>query len=141
MRWHLFAIGKSKKDNFQILNEDYKKRIKRKIPFDVKMFNSEEALLKAIGNNWEVVLLDAGGKEFDSSVKLSKFLENKIVHSGRDIVFVIGGAYGFGDLLIKKGEWKLSLSKLTMPHKMAKLFLLEQLYRSLSIIHKEPYNH
>ncbi len=84
-----------------------------------------------------VSLLDAGGQEFDSIV-FSEFLEQRRA-SGRDLCFVIGGP--FGGLILDRVDHRLSLGRITLPHQLARVVLLEQVYRGHKIIAGEPYHH
>ena len=84
-----------------------------------------------------VSLLDAGGRQYDSR-GFSEFLEQRRA-SGRDLCFVIGGA--FGALELPRTDHKLSLGKITLPHQLARVVLLEQVYRGHKIIAGEPYHH
>ena len=96
-------------------------------------------ILKNIKNNDLVILLDEKGKEF-STKDFSKFISDKIMNRTKNIVFIIGGAYGFSSEFKKKFKLKIALSKLTFSHDMARLFFSEQLYRSLTIINNIPYH-
>ncbi|MCI1779136.1 MAG: 23S rRNA (pseudouridine(1915)-N(3))-methyltransferase RlmH [Bacteroidales bacterium] len=87
-----------------------------------------------------VVLLDERGKLLDS-LSWARILENKILYDSRNMVFVIGGAYGFSDKVYKRADGMLSLSKMTFSHQMVRLIFLEQLYRAFTIIKGEPYHH
>lgn len=84
-----------------------------------------------------VSMLDAGGRQFDS-VAFSEFLEQRRA-SGRDLCFVIGGA--FGGLELERVDHRLSLGRITLPHQLARVVLLEQIYRGHKIIAGEPYHH
>jgi 23S rRNA (pseudouridine1915-N3)-methyltransferase len=84
-----------------------------------------------------VSLLDAGGTQFDS-VGFSEFLEQRRA-SGRDLCFVIGGP--FGGLELARVDHKLSLGSITLPHQLARVVLLEQIYRGHKILANEPYHH
>lgn len=86
-----------------------------------------------------VVVLDERGRQVDSE-GLALLLEEEMLHGGRDWCLIIGGAYGLDPLLRKRADLMLSLSKLTFTHQMARIFLLEQLYRSATIIRHEPYH-
>lgn len=81
-------------------------------------------------------LLDAGGEEFDS-VGFSRFLEDRRM-SGRDLCFVVGGPYG---LELPVADHRISLGRMTLPHQLARVVLLEQLYRAHKILAGEPYHH
>ena len=99
-----------------------------------------ELILKKIKPSDDVILLDEHGREF-RSVDFSKYLQDKISLSNRDIVFIIGGAYGFSDEVYKRADAKMSLSKMTFSHQMVRTIFVEQLYRAFTIIKGEPYHH
>lgn len=99
-----------------------------------------EAILKIIRPSDEVILLDEHGKEY-SSVEFSKYLEDKMARSGRDLVFVVGGAYGFSKEVYARAEGKISLSRMTFSHQMIRTIFAEQLYRAFTIMKGEPYHH
>lgn len=99
-----------------------------------------EAILKAVKPADTVVLLDERGKEF-RSVELAAKIEKTLAGPGKDMVFVIGGAYGFSDAVYSRCDWMLSLSKMTFSHQMVRAIFAEQLYRAFSIIKGEPYHH
>ena len=97
-------------------------------------------VLKALKPSDEVVLLDEGGREF-RSLEFASWLEERISRGARDIVFVIGGAYGFSPEVYARADAKLSLSKMTFSHQMVRTIFAEQLYRAFTIIKGEPYHH
>ena len=99
-----------------------------------------ELVLRRIKDADEVILLDERGREM-RSVELAAFLEGKISRGGRDLVFVIGGAYGFSDRVYGRADAKLSLSRMTFSHQMVRTIFAEQLYRAFTIIKGEPYHH
>jgi len=99
-----------------------------------------ELILKSLKSADEVILLDEKGKEF-RSVEFAVFLQEKMSRSSRDIVFVIGGAYGFSEAVYDRAEGKISLSKMTFSHQMIRTIFAEQLYRAFTIIKGEPYHH
>lgn len=96
-------------------------------------------ILKLVSKTDFVVLLDENGKEF-SSVGFSEFTQKRM-NAGMDLVFVIGGPFGFSDKLYEKSNMKISLSQMTFSHQMVRLFFVEQLYRSLTILKGEKYHH
>lgn len=100
----------------------------------------EELFLKNISNTDTVYLLDENGKEFTSR-QFSEFLNKKMIASTSNLVFLIGGPYGFSKGIYNKAEGKISLSKMTFTHQMVRLFFLEQLYRAFSILKNLPYHH
>lgn len=99
-----------------------------------------ELILKAVKPSDEVILLDEHGKEF-RSVDFAKKIEEKISRGSRDLVFVIGGAYGFSDEVYSRADGKISLSQMTFSHQMVRTIFAEQLYRAFTIIKGEPYHH
>ena len=106
-----------------------------------QLLQQEEALfLKHLQSNDTIYLLDENGKEFTSR-KFSTFLEKKMIESTSNLVFIIGGPYGFSQGMYKRAQGKISLSKMTFTHQMVRLFFLEQLYRAFSILRNMPYHH
>lgn len=99
-----------------------------------------ELILKLLKPSDDLVLLDEHGREF-RSVEFAKYLENKMIASGKDLVFVIGGAYGFSPEVYDRADGKISLSKMTYSHQIVRTIFAEQLYRAFTIIKGEPYHH
>ena len=99
-----------------------------------------ELILKNIRPTDEVILLDEKGKEF-SSMEFARNLEERISRIGKDIVFVIGGAYGFSEAVYARANSKISLSRMTFSHQMVRAIFVEQLYRAFTIMKGEPYHH
>lgn len=88
----------------------------------------------------EVILLDEHGREY-RSVEFAEWLGRRMAGSGRDLVFVIGGAYGFSEAVYARAAGKLSLSKMTWSHQLVRTIFAEQLYRAFTILRGEPYHH
>ncbi len=145
MNIKLIYISKNKSNNIELLVEDYEKKINHFISYisvglkNKNQKSESDLILKNIKSDDLVILLDENGKEF-STMDFSKFISNKMMNRTKNIVFVIGGAYGFSIELKEKFKLKISLSKLTFSHDMARLFFSEQLYRSLTIINNIPYH-
>ena len=97
-------------------------------------------VLKAVRPTDEVVLLDEGGREL-RSVDFASWLGERMSRGARDIVFVVGGAYGFSPEVYARADARLSLSKMTFPHQMVRTIFAEQLYRAFTIMKGEPYHH
>lgn len=135
--------------------DQYAARLRHYIPFDVveipelkgvaamseaQIAEKEGALiLKAAGRS-QIVLLDEHGKEY-RSVEFAKALQEMISHCGKDIAFVVGGAYGFSPEVYAAASSKISLSKMTFNHQMVRTVFAEQLYRAFTIMKGEPYHH
>ncbi len=155
MKITLVQVGKT---SFGYIREgiiDYHKRIGHYVNFeeitipDLKNTKSlgvseikkkeGESILKLIDKSVRLILLDENGKQSDS-VQFAEFI-SKNMNSGRDIVFMIGGAYGFSEEVYSRADEKIALSKMTFSHQMVRLIFAEQLYRAMTIIRGEPYHH
>lgn len=99
-----------------------------------------ESILKQLNVRDQVYLLDDKGKMFDSE-ELANWLNDFILYPKGDLVFIIGGAYGFSDEVVQRANGKISLSKMTFNHQMVRMILAEQIYRAFTIIKGEPYHH
>jgi len=99
-----------------------------------------ELIMKKLRPTDDVILLDEHGKEW-RSIEFAAVLEEKISRGGRDMVFVIGGAYGFSKEVYARANSKMSLSKMTFSHQMVRTVFAEQLYRAFTIMRGEPYHH
>jgi len=99
-----------------------------------------ELILKALRPSDHLVLLDERGAEY-SSVDWARNLEQKDAHLPKDLVFAVGGPYGFSPAVLSRADERLSLSRMTFSHQLVRLVFLEQLYRAMTIIKGEPYHH
>jgi len=108
---------------------------------DVELKNKEgELILQQIKNDDYLVLLDERGKQF-SSETLAAFIQQRANESKKNIVFLIGGAFGVSEDVFKRADFKWSLSPLVFPHQLVRLILAEQIYRACSINRNEKYHH
>jgi 23S rRNA (pseudouridine1915-N3)-methyltransferase len=156
MQIKLIAIGKTDDKQLLQLIEQYQKRLKHYIKFDLDIIpdiknvknlsekqqkeKEGDLILKKINSTDVLVLLDENGKQF-SSVDFSTYLQKKMNAGIKQLVFVIGGPYGFSDTVYQKAQGKISLSKMTFSHQMIRLFVVEQIYRGFTILKNEPYHH
>jgi len=152
----LIAIGKTTEKWLQQGMEVYLTRLPHYISFeyieipDIKipkgMAESEVKrlegleILKRIETGTHMILLDELGKEFNS-VELSEHLQKRFNSGMKSLVLVIGGPYGFSGDVYSRANERMALSKLTFSHQMIRLFALEQIYRSMTILKNEPYHH
>jgi 23S rRNA (pseudouridine1915-N3)-methyltransferase len=152
----LIAIGKTDNKQLQLLIDNYKKRLGFYIKFileiipdikntknlseDQQKQKEGELILGKLNNTDVLILLDENGKQLDS-VAFSTYLQKHMNSGIKQLVFVIGGPYGFSESIYKKANGKLSLSKMTFSHQMIRLFFIEQLYRGYTILKNEPYHH
>lgn len=156
MKITLLSIGKTEESYIKQGIEKYLKRLKHYTRLELlelpelkntKALTQEqqkakeaELILKKIGNNDFVVLLDEKGAEFSSS-QFAAYLDKKAIASVSSMIFIIGGPYGFDNIVYGRANDKLSLSRMTFSHQMVRLFFVEQLYRAYTIIKGEPYHH
>ncbi|MGZ0016711.1 23S rRNA (pseudouridine(1915)-N(3))-methyltransferase RlmH [Yeosuana sp. AK3] len=152
----LLAIGKTDQKELQAMIEVYQKRLNFYITFNFEIIPdlknsknlSEEQqkqkegllILDALSATDVLILLDENGKEFDS-VSFANYLQKHMNSGIKQLIFVIGGPYGFSEEVYKQAQGKLSLSKMTFSHQMIRLFMIEQLYRGFTILKNEPYHH
>lgn len=99
-----------------------------------------EIILKMLDAQDYLVLLDEKGKSL-SSVQLATFLQSRANESTKQVIFLIGGAFGVDASVVKRANYTWSLSLLTFPHQMVRLLLAEQIYRACSILRNEKYHH
>lgn len=99
-----------------------------------------EQVLKLLNENDCLILLDEKGKAF-SSKQLSVFIQSRANESLRQLIFLIGGAYGVDKTIIERADFSWSLSTLTFPHQLVRLILAEQVYRACTILRNEKYHH
>jgi 23S rRNA (pseudouridine1915-N3)-methyltransferase len=132
------AAGRLKEREWRALADDYLGRIRRYVKCDEIEVKGAKDLAGAVPSDALVVALEVEGDAV-TSTELSKRLE-RWSSTGKGVVaFVIGDADGIPKDLSRSATARLSLSKLTLPHRLARVFLLEQIYRSLSILRGEPY--
>lgn len=156
MKIKLLMIGKTTDSRLAVLIEEYASRLKHYITFEqqvipelknVKNVGMEQQkekeaalILSKIESSEDIILLDERGQNL-SSVGFADFLSKKMLNSTRNLVFVIGGPYGFSPKVYEKAKFLLSLSSMTFSHQMIRLLFAEQLYRAMTIIKGEPYHH
>nr|WP_321237375.1 23S rRNA (pseudouridine(1915)-N(3))-methyltransferase RlmH [uncultured Psychroserpens sp.] len=152
----LLAIGKTDHKDLQSLIDDYQRRLGFYIKFQFEIIpdlkkaknlsedqqkqKEGELILNKLNATDVLILLDENGKQLDS-VGFSQYLQKHMNSGIKQLVFVIGGPYGFSPDVYQKANGKLSLSKMTFSHQMIRLFVIEQLYRGFTILRNEPYHH
>lgn len=156
MQIKLLAVGKTDHAALQSLIEEYVKRLGFYIKFELEIIQdlkntkslSEasqkdkegELILKKVQASDALILLDENGKQY-SSVDFSDYIQKRMNSGLKQLIFVIGGPYGFSDAVYQRANGMISLSKMTFSHQMVRLFFVEQLYRAFTIIRNEPYHH
>lgn len=112
----------------------------RNLREDQQKAKEAELLQKTLNPTDHIILLDEKGTEFTSR-QFSEFLNKKMISGIQNLVFIVGGPYGFDESIYKLAQGKISLSKLTFSHQMVRLFFIEQVYRGFTILKGEPYHH
>lgn len=156
MKITLLTVGKTDKDWVRQGMDIYISRLKHYIPFSVieipELKNVSalskdqikaregELILKNIKPTDDLIILDERGKEY-TSTELAKVIQDKISYAGKDMVYVIGGAYGFSEAVYQRANSKISLSRMTFSHQMVRAIFVEQIYRAFTIMRGEPYHH
>ena len=150
------SVGKSNEAYVKDGISDFTKRIGRYFPVEWKFYpvpkNSQhlptegqkkkeaEMILSTIHPDDFLVVLDENGKQFNS-VALAKFLQARANESRKQVIFLIGGAFGVADAVLQRADFTWSLSKLVFPHQLVRLILAEQVYRACTILNNEKYHH
>ena len=153
MKIYFWSVGKAHEFYIREGVEIFTKRISHYYPVEWKIFSSSKStseeqvkkneatqLLNAIQKDDILVALDENGKQWNSE-ELAAFIQQRANSSIKNLIFIIGGAYGLHETLLKKCDYKWSLSKLVFPHQLIRLILSEQVYRACTIIRNEKYHH
>lgn len=158
MNIKIISVGKIKEKYLRDGIDEYLKRLSRycsveivevpdeKAPENLSDFQEQQVkikegqgILKYIKENTYVIALDIKGKMF-SSEDLADFINDLSIKGNSNVAFVIGGSLGLSEDVLKRADFKLSFSKMTFPHQLMRLILLEQIYRGFRIIKGEPYH-
>ncbi|MDR3567901.1 MAG: 23S rRNA (pseudouridine(1915)-N(3))-methyltransferase RlmH [Syntrophobacteraceae bacterium] len=155
MRIHLVFVGKTAFGDIESAIDRYVKRLLHYCRVEIHYVRGEkigggigdqlvrdregERILKLTGRGEHLIILDQRGRELDST-GLSKLLEGLGDSAVSEVWMIVGGPVGVADKLLENAREVLSLSKMTFPHDLARLMLVEQLYRAFTIIKGEPYN-
>ena len=156
MKIKLICIGKTSKHFLEEGEKEYLKRLQKYIPFEkieipdlknskkytedlIKTKEGQSILDKLVAGDY-LVLLDDKGKNF-SSTEFATYYQNLFNKGLKNIVFAVGGPYGFSEAVYQRADEKISLSKMTFSHQMVRLFFIEQTYRAMTILRNEPYHH
>lgn len=156
MKIYLWSVGKADESYVKEGIDLFTKRISHYYPVEWKIFPSAKnpanlsleeikkaesiPILNAIQNEDILVALDEFGHQWDS-VELSEFIQQRANDSVKNIIFLVGGAYGLHENVLIRSNYKWSLSKLVFPHQLVRLILSEQIYRACTILRNEKYHH
>lgn len=152
----LLVLGKTDSVELTQLIGEYQNRLKHYIKFELEIIpdikntknlsekqqkeKEGDAILNRLNPTDLLVLLDENGRQ-KTSLEFSQYLQKNMNSGLKQLVFVIGGPYGFSEAIYQKCQGKISLSKMTFSHQMVRLFMVEQLYRAFTILKNEPYHH
>lgn len=152
----LIAVGKTDDKQLESLTDIYINRLKHYVRFETDFLtdlknakNLSESqqkekegdlILSKVATADFLVLLDERGKMY-SSMGFSEYLQQRMNSGIKNLIFVIGGPYGFSDAVYARANGKISLSSMTFSHQMIRLFFVEQIYRGFTILRNEPYHH
>jgi 23S rRNA (pseudouridine1915-N3)-methyltransferase len=155
MNIELWCIGKTQFDYVMKGVEEFKGRIKHYSSFNITYIDGyrqnpgdgpqiikdkeAEIILKKMDPGDYLILLDENGTEMNS-IEFSGYIEKKMIHGSKTIIFLIGGAFGFSQKLYVRANEKISLSRMTFSHQLIRLIFTEQLYRAFTIIKNEKYH-
>ena len=142
MKLRIAWIGKTKEPAYQALTDEYLKRISRYNPIEAQEFPTETALLKWLEKSVPkpfLVLLDSRGKQL-SSEEFAEVIRDHQDRGTSQMMFAIGPADGFSEGALRMANIKLSLGKMTLAHELARVVLLEQIYRAYTILKGHPYH-
>lgn len=152
---NIYCVGSIKENYLDLAINEYLKRLSKYVSlkiiecdeFKIQNGTNESIiikesnnLIKKINKNDYLIALDSKGKEY-TSIEFSSHLKNLIDIGKGQIGFIIGGSLGFSEEVKSLARESISFSKLTFPHQLFRVFLLEQLYRAFRIINNEPYHH
>lgn len=153
MKLRLLWVGRTQEAWVKAGIEEYAGRVKRYAPFEIIEVKDEkgglpeqmrqresERIEKQLPKNGRLILLDETGEQFTSPA-FAELLGRYRDHSTPELLFAIGGAYGFSGELRQRADRSISLSKMTFTHQMVRPFFLEQLYRAFTILNNEGYHH
>ena len=147
----IICIGKLKEKYLKDAEEEYLKRLKKYTAIELieladssiddeklSLEKEKEQILKYIKPKEYIITLEIEGKEL-SSIELAEKMDKTFI-TNSDITFIIGGSYGMHPIIKEKSDFKLSFSKMTFPHQLFRILLLEQLFRSYKILNNEKYH-
>jgi 23S rRNA (pseudouridine1915-N3)-methyltransferase len=156
MQIKLLTVGKTDHPAIQQLINEYEGRLTHYIRFELEVIpdlkntkslselvqkeKEGELLLKKVQPSDELILLDERGKSY-GSLEFSAVIQKKMNSGLKQLIFIIGGPYGFSEAVYQRANGKISFSKMTFSHQMIRPFFIEQLYRAFTILRNEPYHH
>jgi 23S rRNA (pseudouridine1915-N3)-methyltransferase len=138
VKLHVVAVGKIREKSLRAVADDYLARVRHYARTAEIEVRTDAELFRAVPREATVVALDPGGDALTSR-ELAQRLERWGQRGKGELAFVLGGAEGIPEPLLESAHARLSLSSLTLPHRLARVVLLEQLYRAFTIIRGEPY--
>jgi 23S rRNA (pseudouridine1915-N3)-methyltransferase len=133
------AVGKMRDRRLDEVCREYLDRARRHLPVEVLELETDAALTRQLPAGAEVIALEPSGESW-TTAEFTAFLSERMLRGSRGLVFLVGGADGLSRATVGKAHRRLSLSALTLPHRLARVLLCEQIYRCISSVRGEPYN-
>lgn len=156
MNIKLLLVGKTDNKQLHNLINDYEKRLGHYVKFEMEVIpqlkkqknlqqgeqkiKEGKLILEKVAPSDYLVLLDENGKQY-ASEDFALYLQKRLNSGMKQLIFVVGGPFGFSEEVYERANAKISLSKMTFSHQMVRLFFVEQLYRGFTILKNEPYHH
>jgi len=156
MKIQFWSIGKDHEPYVKPGVDDFTRRISRYYPVEWSLIptpknaatlsqpdlkkKEAEIILEALAKDDFLVALDERGKQMGSE-GLAQFIQTRANDSTKKLIFLIGGVYGLDETVLKRADYRWSLSQLTLPHQLVRLLLAEQIYRACTILRNEKYHH
>ena len=138
MKFRVVAVGKVREKHLRAAVDDYLERIRRFHPIEEVQVEDAAGMERAAPDRFRLVTLEPGGREMTSET-FAAWIGKAMGEGAAGIAFFLGGADGLPEDLARRAHLRLSMSKLTMPHRLARIVLAEQIYRALTIIRGLPY--
>ncbi len=133
------AVGKMRDRRLEAVCAEYLERTRRHVPVEVSETEDDSGLLAKLPPGTEIIALEPGGETWTTQV-FTDHLAERMLRGTKAIAFLIGGADGLTPATVKQAHRRLSLSALTLPHRLARVVLCEQIYRAISKLRGEPYD-
>jgi 23S rRNA (pseudouridine1915-N3)-methyltransferase len=133
------AVGRMRDRRMEGICDEYLTRTRRHLPVEVNEVEADDALLARLPPGTEIVALEPGGDSWTTQ-QFVDFIGDRMVRGTKAVAFLIGGADGLSPATVKQAHRRLSLSALTLPHRLARVVLCEQIYRAVSKLRGEPYD-
>jgi 23S rRNA (pseudouridine1915-N3)-methyltransferase len=139
MKIVVVAVGRMRDKNLSAACDEYVARARHHLPIEIVEVADDATLQRRIPASADIIALEPGGDSWDTA-RLTKHIDECMIRGPKTLAFLIGGSDGLSKAAVARANRRLSLSAMTLPHRLARVVLCEQIYRALSIIKGEPYS-